>query len=281
MTIKFLKPLAKLGLTALLLYFVFLKIDFSSTLERISTVHPLALLLAFFFFNASQFLSTVRLNRFLASISIRLRYLPSLKLYYLGMFYNLFLPGGIGGDGYKAWLLNRRFETGIKPLIQALLVDRLSGLLSLGILLCLFAPLWFGASFQGFWLDLTPILVLLGLLLYRWIVKQWFSPFQATPRTTYYSLGIQGLQLFSILVLTLALGVEHPLPYLGVFLISSIAAVLPVTIGGFGAREITFLYLAEWIQLDSQLGVAISLLFFTLTAISSLIGLIFISQKTI
>lgn len=281
MTAKILKPLAKLGFTALLLYFVFDKIDLNSTLERVSTIHPLALLLAFALFNASQFLSTARLNRFLASISIPLRYLPSLKLYYLGMFYNLFLPGGIGGDGYKAWLLNRRFETGIKPIIQALLVDRLSGLLGLGILLCLFAPLWFFTSVHGFWLYLIPFLVLPGLLTYHFIVKQWFSPFYSTPQVTYYSLGIQGFQLLSVLILVLALNTENPLPYLGVFLISSVATILPLTIGGFGAREITFLYLSTWIQLDSQLGVAISLLFFTITACSSLLGLIFISQKTI
>ena len=30
----------------------------------------------------------------------------SLKLYYKGMFYNIMLPGGIGGDGYKGYYLH-------------------------------------------------------------------------------------------------------------------------------------------------------------------------------
>jgi len=32
------------------------------------------------------------------------------------MFYNLFLPGGIGGDGYKIYLLNKLSNKSIKSL---------------------------------------------------------------------------------------------------------------------------------------------------------------------
>jgi glycosyltransferase 2 family protein len=33
-----------------------------------------------------------------------------IQLYLLGIYYNLFLPGGIGGDGYKIYLLKQKIK---------------------------------------------------------------------------------------------------------------------------------------------------------------------------
>jgi uncharacterized membrane protein YbhN (UPF0104 family) len=63
--------------------------------------------------------------------------------------------------------------------------------------------------------------------------------------------------------------------YLFVFLISSIVAVIPFTIGGIGSRELTFLYGAQWFHLDVNASIAISLIFFIITAIVSLFGIVY------
>lgn len=64
-------------------------------------------------FNISKIISSIRLNRYFKDINLSLSQTYNLKLYYLGMFYNLFLPGGIGGDGYKIYIikniLNKKF----------------------------------------------------------------------------------------------------------------------------------------------------------------------------
>ncbi len=60
--------------------------------------------------------------------------------------------------------------------------------------------------------------------------------------------------------------------YLFVFLITSIAAVSPVTIGGVGAREITFVYLAKYFQYDVSLAVSLALMFQIITLFVSLTG---------
>jgi len=54
--------------------------------------------------------------------------------YYIGMFYNLFLPGSVGGDAYKVFLLHEQGVGRTKPLILATLLDRLSGLAMLALL---------------------------------------------------------------------------------------------------------------------------------------------------
>ena len=48
------------------------------------------------------------------------------------MYYHLFLPGGIGG--YKVYLLRQRFPGKTTVLVRSLLLDRVSGVLALGML---------------------------------------------------------------------------------------------------------------------------------------------------
>jgi hypothetical protein len=64
-----------------------------------------------------------------------------------------------------------------------------------------------------------------------------------------------------------------------VFLISSVAAVLPLTIGGMGSREITFYYGSQWLGLDQTISLGVSLLFFGITALVSLTGIYFHIRK--
>ncbi|MDH3795712.1 MAG: lysylphosphatidylglycerol synthase domain-containing protein, partial [Flavobacteriaceae bacterium] len=61
--------------------------------------------------------------------------------------------------------------------------------------------------------------------------------------------------------------------YLFIFLVSSIVAVLPLTIGGIGSREVVFLYGALWLGLEEDVSVSISLVFLAITALVSFAGL--------
>ncbi len=39
------------------------------------------------------------------------------------MFYNLFLPGGIGGDAYKGYVLKKKYEVKTKSVVSILVLD--------------------------------------------------------------------------------------------------------------------------------------------------------------
>ena len=52
----------------------------------------------------------------------------------------------------------------------------------------------------------------------------------------------------------------------------SIVAVVPLTLGGIGSREVTFFYGAKFLGLDQNVSVGVSVLFFLITALVSLIG---------
>ena len=103
------KPItiAKIAISAILIYFIFTKVDFKEVLEIVGKTNPLYLLIAILFFMASKVLASVRLNLYFHQLGVKLTQKGNLKLYLLGMFYNLFLPGGIGGDAYKG-LFNQK-----------------------------------------------------------------------------------------------------------------------------------------------------------------------------
>ena len=91
---------------------------------------------------------------------------------------------------------------------------------------------------------------------------------------------VQSLQVVCVYCLMNALHLhEHHTPYILIFLLSSIVAVLPFTIGGLGAREVVFLWGSNQFLLNRDEAVCISLLFYLISVIISLIGIIWVYKK--
>ena len=128
------KFLLKCLLSGVALYIVFRNIDRQQFVHVIFRADPRWLFAAVVLYNLSKIVSAFRLNYYFRDMRLRLSEKDNLLLYYIGMFYNLFLPGGIGGDGYKVYVLNRDLDTPLKPAIQAILFDRLSGMIALAAL---------------------------------------------------------------------------------------------------------------------------------------------------
>ncbi len=130
-----LKTALKILLTGGALVLVFQKIDTDQLFQLSKNLSWPWLLPAIVLFVGSKVATAIRLNHYFASISLLLSAWENWRLYLIGMFYNLFLPGGIGGDGYKVYLLNKEFKTPVKELLKASLLDRLGGLVAIVALL--------------------------------------------------------------------------------------------------------------------------------------------------
>lgn len=272
--------LLKLVFSGLLLYFIFNRIAFGEVWDVVKDSRPVFLVAALFFFVLSKWIAALRLNHYFAGVELPLSGNSNLKLYILGMFYNLFLPGGIGGDAYKGYLLNKRFGTPVKKLVSVLLIDRLSGMYLLFFYSCLLLLIFNPREIQNirYW---VAILIPASLLVFR-LGHNYFFAF-AKPlfwKTFSFSAGVQLAQLVSAAFILLALGTQsNQLPYLLLFLISSIAAVLPITLGGIGSRELVFFYGAQWFKLNEGTALAVSILFFSITAFVSLLGMYYHFRK--
>lgn len=271
---KAFKLILKLGITTAALYYVFTKIDFQQTWLTIKSANLLLLLVSILFFIASKVLSSVRLNRYFKNVDIFLSEKQNLKLYWLGMFYNLSLPGGIGGDGYKVLILNRKYKVKTIDVFWAVMLDRVMGVLALfclAVLLFMFIPFTF--PYKILIVFAIPLSILMAFFAYKWFFKKHINIFFIT---NLQSLGVQLLQLLSAWFILMALHKnEMQLSYLVVFLVSSIIAILPLTIGGAGAREVAFLFGAQLLGLDVNVSIALSLLFYFITVIVSFYGMLY------
>jgi uncharacterized membrane protein YbhN (UPF0104 family) len=277
---KLFKTILKISLTATALYFVFSKVDIRNIESILKRVDLIYLFLALIFFNLSKILSSIRLNIYFKHIGVKISELYALRLYYIGMFYNLFLPSGVGGDGYKIYILKKAHNIKLSTLITASLLDRVSGLIPL----LFFASTLFTFSqfYNKFiWLDwlsligtitIFPLFYLINRLFFKGYLKIFF-------KTTLLGALVQLLQLLSALFIIYSIGYEdYIILFLTLFLISSVIAVLPISVGGVGIRELTFIYGLTLIGLEGSGGVSFSLLFFLITAISSLLGTVLNSK---
>ncbi len=264
----------KLVFSTVLLYFIFTKINFGDILDIFGKARPHYLLLAILFFMVSKLVSAFRLNLYFHQLQLPITQWSNLKLYLLGMFYNLFLPGGIGGDAYKGYAIRKKFGVQTRKVVSVLILDRLSGLLLLFIYACLLGIFSEHAS-------LLPFKVYFGLGMVLALLVFWFINLKLFAfvmpvfwRSLLYSALVQLAQLVCVLFILEALQIEgFTLSYLFVFLVSSIVAVLPLTLGGIGSREVVFFYGAIWLGLDENTSVGVSMAFFLITALVSLGGI--------
>lgn len=269
------KTLLKISITGLSLYLVSRKVEFNDLKDAFDKSNPVFLFLAFIAFVISQLISSSRLNTFFKGIGLKISETYNFKIYLLGMFYNLFLPGGIGGDGYKIFLLRKKFEIKGRRLFQAIFFDRLSGLWALGLIISalvifiphLGIPTW------------VPVLVVAaGTVAYYAVMRKFFSDYSKQFLLSHIkALMVQSMQVISVILLLYALNFEGKFsPYLFMFLISSLVAIFPFTVGGLGARELVFVYGAQYFQMDQHLAVIISLLFYCISALLSFSGIYFV-----
>lgn len=273
------KVLLKFGITSFALYWVFINTDLKQLYNTVKESNPFYISIAFIAFIISQLIASTRVNTFFKAIGLNLSFIYNYKLYLLGMFYNMFLPGGIGGDGYKVFFLNKNFGIETKKLIIAKFLDKLSGVWALCFLILL--QLLFLPSLD-IPVYLISTLLITGSLACFIVYRFFFHSFKSIfIKTHLKALVLQFSQVICVVFILLGLGFNgFLLPYLIIFLASAFMALFPFTIGGLGAREIVFLYGAKYFELDPQIAVTVSLMFFMISAICSLPGAYFIFKSS-
>lgn len=259
----------KFGLTFLAFYIILQKVDIQKVGYYLKHANLGFLLLAFLTFFVSKVIAALRINCYYRTQQLYLPEVLNLKLSLLAVFYNLFIPL-IGGEGYKVYWLKRNYDKGLKPLIWASFLDRVSGVVALLCLAILLLPF---TSLLGPIKFLVLLAVPLMYIAYFIFNKLFFKSFHAAwSKANLYSIVVQFLQLTCTFFIIQALNVDqHIIDYLFIFLLSSLAFVLPF----IGAREMAFVFGASYLGLDPDLSLTISLFFYLSMVITSLSGLFY------
>lgn len=279
---KVLLLILKIIVSVAAIAFVVSKIDLEETKATLLSAKPSYLLVAIVIYVISQMLSAMRTNALFATLPLNLNTFMNIRLYWLGMFYNFFLPGGVGGDGYKIYYLKKHFGQPVKGLVALLLSDRLSGLAIILCYLSLFAGFFVNIPipFKEWIVALIPI-CLAGYYLFLWIFKRCATA--AFWKVTGYSFVIQGLQMATACLILFSLGEKsNTAEYIFLFFMSSIASAIPVSLpGGIGLREMTFVIGSLYLSTNEGIAVSLSVLFYATSLISSLPGAILVFKPSL
>jgi uncharacterized membrane protein YbhN (UPF0104 family) len=273
---KYLKLLLKIAVTAVCFWYISKKIDFHAAKEIFLKANWLWLLLAVILLMLSKLFSAFRLNIYFRNINIHLPGWRNIKLYWLGMFYNLFLPGSISGDAYKVVLLKRKYDSSYKKTSAAVLLDRFSGLLALGLIMSVYGIIVLDKTLYDVVLVIASVAAVAGLYL---IVRFYFKDFLAGFWSTFiWGLLVQLTQVVCVYCILLSFGLSINQPqWIFIFLVAAVVAVFPVSLGGgLGTREVVFVEGAKYFHLDPQIALVVSLLFYLATVIASIGGLYFV-----
>jgi len=257
------------------LYFIYLTISNIDWINFINIIQNTnySIVLAPVFYFLSQVISSERLRYILINNNFKISFKENGLLYLIGMFYNFFIPGGIGGEFYKSYLMKKSFGWNLKSLAKILIQDRAIGLGVLFILLIVLE--------NNIFLELTitsKVVLILILIAVGYKINQIiFGKVKVFKNAFLISLLSQFLQISSILVILLSLGItENYFGILFVFITTSIFSIFSV--GGIGVREYIFIVASQTIDISQDMGATIGILFTISASICCLPGF-FIRQK--
>ena len=290
----------RFGLSGALLWWLFRKIDFSQVKDAIAGADAGFLFVAGVFFILANFVILARWIVFIQSINLKLNVFAVTYWFFIGLFSNLFLPTGIGGDVVKIIGLCKKSSD--KPkVVASVVLDRLSGFA--GIVITAIIAFAFGrnliqnASVQYSILIMTILSLGIVCVLFNKMIYHWFShAFAIWPKV---QLKIRELQesflllknkpgqgilaivysclaqvLLAISFFYIARAMHQTIP-LGYFLVFSpmvcVTSSLP-SIGGLGVREAGWAYLFAGVGLSEPLAVSMSLINFTMLVLLGLVG---------
>lgn len=298
-----LKSLVSIGL----LTWFFLSIDWMEAITTIKNGKPIYLFLAFLAIQITVLSSvwkwklTIQTFEEIDHSSIRFSYLS--RLYYIGLFFNNFLPSSIGGDVMRIFYLGKkignvkastsvgfeRLTSGLAMifiiLVGALFFDKIRPFLTsiylfIGILvLVVVAFVWFFKKYSNKTQVNNKWLIKLMKLLADFRAS--LRPFKKAPISWWVSISLLSIAFqFGMAwinqLLFKSFDLNIPFYQLLVFItFISIITMLPISVNGLGVREASYVLFFKEIGMLSSISVSVSLLFFLLVAISSLVGGLF------
>jgi len=263
--------LVKIAVSAGLMAFLLYKISLPELVAAVQGLDRRLLAGAVCAFFVSNVLGALQWHSLLRADGVALGYVRAFRFYFVGLFFNNFLPANIGGDAVKVWDVSR-YGGGVYQVIAVTLLDRIIGIFCLCLLATLSALYlmadgqllpygWYLVIFAG---CMAPVL---GLYFFKPLgnfvravvarirplsidtrmaaILDHLGAFKARKgliiRLIGLSLVIQALRVSTHILVGAALGLPIDTIVMCQFFVFvpllSLAMIPPVTINGLGVRE--------------------------------------------
>ena len=121
----------KLLILFLFIYLINNRINFDFSIIKAIDFNYYDLLLGLFFTSFAIIVSSQRWREILKLTSIMVSIKESIIYTYIGVYFNVFFPGDMGGDLVKTYYVNRDKKKNILSIGSTIIIDRFIGLLTL------------------------------------------------------------------------------------------------------------------------------------------------------
>ena len=288
---KHLTTIAKVIVSICLLIWLFYQIDWQQIWHVFSHFKTVYLFTLFLLAIIGILLSVWKWSHLLKNLGHSLSFTYLLKIFWIGLFFNNFLPGRTGGDLYRAYGISQKTNNKMQATISVI-IDRILNIVALSTI-----------GLLGYWLSDSKLtlepnslhlifgigigLILSLLTIYKLrhnpyfvVIKQSLGLFLRHPSKLFFPLLLalvyQTIMILSHIVVFEGLGQQTELPYFFCFIpLTAFATLLPISINGIGIREGAFVISFAQIGVASEYALALSLIITMTTMFVSALGGVF------
>jgi len=286
------KTVGKVALTALFLYFIFLKVEIGEIRGAILSIKPIYFVLLIVISFLMITISCVKWRLFLFDRGIHVSLSRLIRYYLIGYFFNNILPSTIGGDLFRSYFLGRQIKSQSTS-FGSVFMERLTGLIALLILsvvsltlnptLVRIPSILFSVLLMGAVLALIIFLFIIddSRRIHSFLVKRIpymdsvsekieramtsVSCFKTNTRllayAMFYSFIFQIMAIINSLICCWALGAHPSVLNLAVIVpIIMLVSTLPITLGGLGLWEGSFAFFFSLVGLSPILAISVALI---------------------
>jgi uncharacterized membrane protein YbhN (UPF0104 family) len=287
-TMKF---LLRIGLSVCLLAWLMSRTNLDDLLTAFLDLSFFAWAVAFLMYLASQVISSIRWYFLAHALDFTGPWSIYLKYYFVGMYFNLFLPTSVGGDVLKMHFISRGEPKKLRA-TYSILADRLFGLTAM--LLLGAGAVLIGHGILPHYFEhllcvvgICIIASLLGLpIAYKLLSSIWpeigkrlavLLVFWEKPKALFAALSLsfilQALGMGAVALLAKDMGLDPPVVfYFAAFPMVAILTILPISFNGIGIREGGFIFFLGLKGISAEKALTLSLSFFAIQVMASLIG---------
>jgi len=283
--LKYIKSFVKLAVSVILIVVLFYKIDVKALAQSMLKVGLWQFIFLSFYYITTHIIGSIRWKYVIKSLGKDMKAIELVKAYFLGTFSNLFLPGIVGGDAVKVFVVSKKLS--LQNSISSVFLDRYNGLQVL-LLIALFDVLIF-ARFFSLKLVLLVVGVNIAILLPIYLLKLkvfrrfkkimgFYKDIWAFLRSKYLlpasvlSLLVQFIVISIYIFTANILGFHLGYVYFFAFIpIINLVSSLPISFNGIGVREFCFVYFFGLVGLGKIQALTLSLEVFFIVVFSSLV----------
>ncbi|MBN8726036.1 MAG: flippase-like domain-containing protein [Acidobacteria bacterium] len=285
------KAIISFFLIGIILY----QVDSASLITKLKTINFAWFFLANILYFGSVFLRAYRWKELLLGLGIRVNFYQLSKLYFIGFFFNQFIPTGVGGDLVRTYILSKDGVEATQA-TSSVIMDRATGIYSLlviGAITSFLSPGVVSKEIRLFLIIITILITVVFIILFLFNIKKiipqtsvkflkiFVEFYETFPKYSKklilkalcISIFFNFLLIIINLFLAISFNVSISLIHLFIFIpLISLTLILPISINGLGTRELAYVVLFGQIGVAKESALSISVAFYGLNLIMALIG---------